>query len=117
MIAALPHQVNDQTRVATTGTGYAAAWGDPAIVLRCGVGIPAGYTQISGCSTVNGIDWFMPPGQVSDNGSEVVFTTLFRKPGIEVIIPAHYRPQGPSNVLVDITAAVRAHTTAHQHCA
>ena len=36
---------------------------------------------------------------------------------VEVTVPAHYRPQGPGNVLIDLTKAVRKHTTVHGHCA
>ena len=37
MLAALPSRVSDQPRrTSDDGAGYGAAWGDPAIVLRCG---------------------------------------------------------------------------------
>jgi len=116
LIAALPAKVADQGKVTTTGYEYAAAWGKPAIVLRCGVGRPAGYTQTSGCQTVNGIGWFLPDDQVSDNGSRIVATTLFRKPGIELTVPASYRPQGPSEAMVDLAKTLATYTKASGHC-
>ena len=40
LVAALPDSVSDQPRRDTEGNPLGAAWGDPAIVLRCGVGVP-----------------------------------------------------------------------------
>jgi hypothetical protein len=117
LIRALPAQVNDESRRTTSGYSAAAAWGDPAIVLRCGVPTPREYTRTAHCDTVNGVDWFFPAEQVGDDGADVVFTLLHRSPRVEVRVPAHYRPQGPGNVLVDLAKVVKAHTIAHGHCA
>jgi len=117
LIAALPGQVADESRVAARGYRYAAAWGKPAIVLRCGVGLPSGYTQTSACQTVNGIGWFIPQDQVDDSGSDVVATTLHRIPAVEVRIPASYRPQGPGSAMVDLAHALTNATKASGHCA
>ena len=43
----------------------AAAWGDPAIVLRCGVGEPASFDQFSTCQIVNGVAWYIPDEQIT----------------------------------------------------
>ena len=60
LVEALPDQVADQSSRETSGNPLGAAWGDPAIVLRCGVGTPEGYDKFAGCQTVNGLDWFVP---------------------------------------------------------
>ncbi|WP_310962825.1 DUF3515 domain-containing protein [Nocardioides terrisoli] len=116
LIKALPGHVADQPRRRTTGSAFAAAWGDPAIVLRCGVGHPSGFTASATCLTTNGVDWFVPAAQIDDLGAGVVLTLVKRTPRIEVRIPAHYRPQGPSDAMVDLTGAVRAHTRVTGHC-
>ena len=55
LVAALPDELAGQERVDVTGdTEYGAAWGDPAIVLTCGVGRPDDFTDISTCAS--GVD-------------------------------------------------------------
>lgn len=117
LVAALPRKVDDQSRRAVTGSPYAAAWGDPAIVLRCGVGRPAGYTRTAGCETVDGIDWYIPADEIGDDRATVLITLLKRTPRVELRVPATYRPEGPGNALVDLARVVRARTTVHGHCA
>ena len=60
LVEALPDRVADQPRRETYGNPLGAAWGDPAIVLRCGVGTPEGYDKFAACQIVNGLDWFVP---------------------------------------------------------
>lgn len=115
-MAALPQHVSDQPRRRTTGERYAAAWGDPPIVLRCGVGRPAGYTTSSPCQTRNGIGWFVPPAQIDDLGSDVTMTLVHRAPFVEVEVPASYRPNGPANVMAALDAAIRKATVARGRC-
>lgn len=117
VIAALPDRVDDQTRRRTTGYAAAAAWGDPAIVVRCGVPRGQGYTQTAACQTVNGVDWYLPSTQVGDASADTVFTLLHRTPRVEVRVPAHYRPQGPGNALADLASAIKKSTKKTGHCA
>lgn len=108
LIAALPTRVSDQPTHATSGSPYAAAWGDPAIVLRCGVGTPAEFTKFSACQRVNGVDWFAPESAYSDQRADVVLTTIGRAPRVDVLVPASDRP--PVATLVDLATAIKAHT-------
>ncbi len=62
-----------------------AAWGDPAIVARCGVR-PLGPTT-EACITVDGVDWVA--GELSD-GTRL--TTYGRTPAIEVLVPHAHDP-------------------------
>lgn len=116
LIKALPGHVADQPRRGTTGSVHVAAWGDPAIVLRCGVRRPKEFTATASCLTTNGVDWFIPSPQIDDSGKGVVLTLVKRSPRIEVTLPAHYRPYGPSEVMVDLTRVVRRHTRVTGHC-
>ncbi len=88
----LPHRVSERPRRETKGGDLGAAWGDPAIVLTCGVGTPEGYQPTSPCQRVNGVGWFVPEDQISDQGKDVVMTTIDRKPNVEVVVPSEYRP-------------------------
>ena len=113
LVRSLPRHVSDQSRRPVTGSVYAAAWGDPAIVLRCGVGSPRGFDRFSACQTANGIDWFVPPSDYPAH-ADVLMTTVHRRPAVEVHLPATYRP--PVTAMADLTRTIKAHTTAVGHC-
>ncbi len=114
LVDTLPDHVSDQEQRETKGDPLAAAWGDPPIVLRCGVGTPAGYDQFSACQVVNGLGWFVPEETMDDQGADVVMTTVGREPAVEVKVPAKYRP--PPAVMVDLGTAVKAHTRLVKPC-
>jgi hypothetical protein len=114
LVDALPDQVSDQSRRDTSGNPLGAAWGDPAIVLRCGVGSPEGYDKFAGCQTVDGLDWFVPTATIEDQEADVVMTTIGRKPAVEVVVPASYRP--PDAVMVDLGRAIKEQTRVTRRC-
>jgi len=97
VIGALPSTVDDaQLR---RRDQLVAAWGDPAIVLRCGVPRPAALLPTSRCDGVNGVGWF-----TETLGDGYRFTTIGRAAYVEVTVPAHYSPA--ANALVDLAPAV-----------
>ena len=108
LVAALPDRVDDQPRRETSGSGLGAAWGDPAIVLRCGVGAPAQSDLTSQCQVANGLGWFVPVAGMNDQSTDVVMTTIERRPRVQVTLPARYRP--PVAAMVDLGRAIKAHT-------
>jgi len=110
----LPHRVSERPRRETKGGDLGAAWGDPAIVLTCGVGTPEGYRPTSPCQRVNGVGWFVPEDQISDQGKDVVMTTIDRKPNIEVDVPSEYRP--PDATMVDLAGTIKKHTRVVSPC-
>jgi hypothetical protein len=114
LVKALPDHVSDQAARETKGSSLGAAWGDPAIVLRCGVGKPAGYDRFASCQTANGVDWFVPEKMVTDETADVVLTTIGRTPAVEVRLPAEYRP--PLAAMVDVAPAIKAHTRVVKRC-
>ncbi len=114
LVKALPDRVADQDHREIRGNELAAAWGDPAIVLRCGVPSPAGYDKFSACQRVNGLDWFVPDEASDDQGADVVLTTVGREPRVELVVPAARRP--PVAAMVDVGAAVKAHTELVRRC-
>jgi hypothetical protein len=98
----LPDEVASQTTTATKPlSSFTSAWGDPAIVLRCGVPIPAALTPTSQLVTIDGVDWL--PEQLT-NG--YLFTTVGRALNVEVSVPSAYSPE--SDALVDLSPAVAA---------
>ena len=98
----LPDAVRGQSRRETRPeSGLTAAWGTPAIALRCGVPRPPAMRQTSELVTVNGVSWFpLPPDR------PVTFTALGRQAYVEVTVPAKYAP--PGDVLIELTTAIKA---------
>lgn len=79
-----PSDVSGHSRVATQpNDGSVAAWGDPAVIARCGLD-PLGPTT-DDCVTVDGVDWVVRP--LSDGSAA---TTYGRDPSIEVLAPRAY---------------------------
>jgi hypothetical protein len=79
----------------------AAAWGDPPLVLRCGVAPPGPTTE--GCVSVNGVDW-VGPTDPSEGGT---WTTYGRVPAVEVVVPrAAARDATLDVVLAQVSPAV-----------
>lgn len=114
LVDALPDRVSDQPRRETRGNPLGAAWGDPAIVLRCGVGDPADYDPLVGCMRINGVDWYAPESATTDQGTDVVLTTIGRTPAVELFVPAEHRP--PAAALVDVAGAVEKRTREFRPC-
>lgn len=105
LLDALPQTVSGQTRRdLETESGYAAAWGDPAIVLRCGVGVPEGFDEFSACQVTNGVGWFIPEDQITGEATEIWMTTVDRTPAVEVRLPPEYFP--PAATMVDLAPAI-----------
>jgi hypothetical protein len=106
LVAALPDRVADlDRREVTTGGGYGAAWGDPAVVLRCGVGRPAGFDAVSQCQNANGVDWYVPESQMQGTRVDTTMTAVGRSQNVEVRIPAQYLP--PVATMVDLGTALK----------
>lgn len=93
LLSALPIQLDGLApRVVHTDppTPFVVAWGDPAIVVRCGVAKPAGFgpgsdaTLISG-GTATGAFYFVS----SDHGAEV-YTAVDRAAFVSFSIPGKY---------------------------
>ncbi|HWU32871.1 MAG TPA: DUF3515 family protein [Marmoricola sp.] len=116
----LPTALNSQWRRTTTGSRFAAAWGKPATVLRCGIPEPKTFNKYSSCLTTNGIDWYLegdipPMGDTPPPGALTV-TTVYRHPVVQVVVPNHYGTQGPSTAMAQLTSVINAHTTASRRC-
>lgn len=104
-LAALPVQINEQTvRETVPREASVAAWGDPPILVRCGVPAPGALDPTSALIDVESITWFP---ETLTNGT--VFTSVGTSPIIEVTVPREYAPE--VNVLVDVATTVARHTS------
>ncbi len=98
----LPEKVlGAERRDTSPDSQLTAAWGSPAIALRCGVPRPAALRPESQLITVNGVDWF---GQPADR--PVTFTAVARQAYVEVTVPPKYSP--PGDVLIELGRPIAA---------
>jgi Protein of unknown function (DUF3515) len=98
----LPEKVlGEERRDTSPESPLTAAWGSPAIALRCGVPRPDALRPQSPLVTVNDVDWF---GQPADR--PVTFTAVSRQAYVEVTVPAKYSP--PGDVLIELGRTVAA---------
>lgn len=75
----LPDTVGGYERVWTDAQAT-GAWGDPTVVLRCGVEPPAPSDLV--CTTLGGVDWLV----LEQEEERQRLVTYGREPAIEVII-------------------------------
>ena len=105
---ALPERVAELAHVATEpASPYTAAWGDPAVELRCGVPepdvlTPGGehYNPTAEAVEVNGVSWLLDE---RDGGYR--FTTTDRVAHVEVTVPDAYAPE--VGLLTEFAGAVK----------
>lgn len=107
LLAALPPRLGGLAPRQVSPAGVSArAWGSPAVVLRCGVGVPAAArTATAQYLTVDGLDWFEVDGP-----DAIGWTTPLRTPAVSLTVPRRYTDQ--TGVLGQATAVVLAHTAA-----
>jgi len=100
LVAALPEVVDDAVRrdVSAPSPGV-AVWGQPPIILRCGVPEPAGVDPTQAVLDVAGVGWRAVPGE-----GGTFFFTADRVAVVEVSVPTDYAPE--SATLVDLASAV-----------
>lgn len=103
--ALLPAAIRGQERRSTEpASDLTAAWGDPPVVWRCGVGEPPGLQPDSSLIEINGITWF-----AEELSAGYRFTTLDLLADVEVTVPDAYSPE--AEVIVLLTPALAPLTT------
>ncbi len=112
LVAALPDTLAGQDRVDVTGdTAYGAAWGDPSIVLTCGVGEPDGFTDTSTCVQMDRTGWYVPDDVLlsDDETLDVTTTEMNYRPRVELVVPGELRPDGFTNSIGAVGKLVEQH--------
>ena len=117
LVAGLPTTLAGlEARELSGDTEYGAAWGDPAIVLTCGVGVPDGFDEFSACTEASGVGWFVPPEQEKDQDSDVLLTAVSYSPRVSLFVPADRRGAPSADALATLAAPVRQHLTLVDEC-
>jgi hypothetical protein len=109
LLSDLPPSVADQPR-RTVEDKLAGAWGDPPIILRCGVEKPARLKPTSQCHEVNGVGWLAE--RESDGW---LFTTIGRKLYVSLEVPTDYEPA--ADALADVADLIGRHVPVTRACA
>jgi len=109
LVADLPATVAGQhAREVSGDTGLGAAWGDPAIVLTCGVPLPSDFSDTSTCIQTAGVGWYVPDDVLlsDDQTRDVTMTAVGYRPRVRVFLPGGYRPDGFPNTAATLGAVV-----------
>ena len=105
LVPTLPSRLDAAARRVTLPPDpLTVAWGDPPLVLRCGVERPAGLSPTSELLAVEGVEWFLVE---SDAG--FTFTTVGRPASVELTVPSTVDRTEASAPLVDLAAAITRH--------
>ncbi len=106
--ANLPATLNDEKPVETDPEDpLGAAYGDPPIVVICGVDVPEGFDGTAACEEANNVGWYAPPEQYDDPSADVTIFATTHRPLVELKVPAEYRPNGLAASLAELSASVK----------
>ena len=85
LMSTLPLELTgDESRRVRSASPYAYAWGDPAVVLICGVDRPAGYVVGVSAIQINGVQWYVD----TDDPDTTVWTTVDRPVYVQISLPS-----------------------------
>lgn len=113
----LPDSLAEQERVdIEPEDAPAAAYGDPAIVVRCGVPTPEGFDVTASCETADGVGYFIPDEQYVDQGLDLTLTAAGYRPRVEIRIPADYRPNAGPAAMSVLAPLIKEHLTLVDAC-
>ncbi len=74
----------EQSRPVDSDSPFAYAWGEPPVVLVCGVDRPAGWVVGASAIQINGVQWHVD----TSDPDTTVWTTVDRPVYVEVSLPA-----------------------------
>ncbi len=117
-VADLPDTLNDEARVEVEPAEdpLGAAYGDPPIVVTCGVDEPEGFGEGSSCEVANGVGWYLPDEAYDDQSLDLVLTAAGYRPRVEILVPAEYRPGGGAAAMAALAPLVEEHLTETADC-
>jgi hypothetical protein len=78
------------------------AWGEPAVVLRCGVARPPSFISSADVQLINGVTWF-----AERRGQTTAWTVVDRPVYVEVLVPAADASAPVARLSTPVTAALK----------
>jgi hypothetical protein len=103
LVSALPTELGDlPARPVDSPSPYVAAWGEPAITLRCGVARPPSFIATADVQQINGVSWF-----AERRGSTTAWTVVDRPVYVEVLVPAADASGPVARLSTAVTAALK----------
>lgn len=98
-----------EAREVTPSDATGAAWGDPAVELSCGGGMPDDFTPGASCEEVEGVGWYVPIDQFADLREDLTIFTIGREPVVRLDVPAEYRREAAfaADALVTLAEPVK----------
>ena len=104
LISALPTTLGDRpARPVDSPSPYVGAWGEPPVVLRCGVPRPAGFLATADTLVISGVTWF-----AERRGATTAWTAVDRPVYVEVVAPADDASDPPARLSTAISRALKA---------
>lgn len=87
-----------------------AAYGDPPIVVTCGVAAPEGWDTAGSCELVNDVGWWAPEEQFGDEDLDLTLYSAGYRPVVEIQVPAEIKVNAGAAAMAALAAPVEAHT-------
>jgi len=85
LMSTLPLELGGEaSRRVQSDSPFAYAWGDPAVVLICGVDRPAGFVVGVSAIQINGVQWYVD----TSDPDTTVWTTVDRPVYVQISLPA-----------------------------
>jgi len=102
LISALPTDLGDlPARPVDSPSPYVAAWGEPAVTLRCGVARPPSFVATADVQQINGVSWF-----AERRGPTTAWVVVDRPVYVEVLAPAAAASAPVARLSTAVTAAL-----------
>lgn len=102
LISALPTTLGDRpARPVDSPSPYVVAWGEPPVVLRCGVPRPAAFIPTADTLVISGVTWF-----AERRGSRTAWTAVDRPVYVEVVAPADDASDPAARLSTAVTRAL-----------
>jgi len=103
LISALPTDLGDlPARPVDSSSPYVAAWGEPAVTLRCGVRRPPSFIATADVQQINGVTWFP-----ERRGATTAWVVVDRPVYVEVLVPAADASAPVARLSTAVTAALK----------
>ena len=102
LISALPTQLGDRpARPVRSSSPYVVAWGEPPVVLRCGVARPPSFLSTVEVQDINGVTWFP-----ERRGGTTAWTVVDRTVYVEVLAPVEDASTAPARLSAPVARAL-----------